>query len=84
MLKKIPLNKARKPDKFLDSQYYPVSQSAFGVYRLSNGKQTKIINPEKESIKFSQLSDLDLFATNQAQIDTYYKFKEQIFKALDI
>jgi hypothetical protein len=82
LLKKLPLNEARKPNEFLDSQYYPVSQSAFGVYRMSNIKQTKLVDPEKNHTPFNKLSEFDLFATNQKQLDTYYQYKQQIFKTI--
>jgi hypothetical protein len=84
LIKKLPLNKARKSGTFLDSQYYPVSESAFGVYRISDIKQTKLINIEKDNIPFSQLSGFDLFASEQEQLDTYYQYKQQIFKAIGI
>lgn len=82
LLKKLPLNEARKPNEFLDSQYYPVSQSAFGVYRMTNIKQMKLVDTEKDHTAFNKLSEFDLFATNQKQLDTYYQYKEQIFKTI--
>lgn len=84
LLKKLPLNPAEKADAFLDSQYYPVAQSAFGVYRISDMKQTKLIDVEKENIPFHQLSKFDLFATKQNELDTYYRYKQQIFEKIGI
>lgn len=79
-LKKISLNKARKSDEFWDTQYYPVSESAFGVYRVSNTKQIKLFDPQKEHTSFNKLSKFDIYATKQEQLDVYYQYKEQVFE----
>ncbi|WP_101696779.1 hypothetical protein [Clostridium minihomine] len=78
------LKKVSSHNELYNSHYYPVDQSAFSVYRISNAKQTKVIDPEKEKIKWNQLSEFDLFATDKEQIEVYYQWKKQIFEALKI
>lgn len=81
LLKKMQFDPSRNLNVFQNSQYYPVTQGAFGYYRISSGKQTQIMD-EEQKYTVNRLKGIDIFATNQQVLDTYYQYKEQILKTI--
>jgi hypothetical protein len=79
LLKKVPFHSQRTLNDFQRSQYYPVTNSPAGCYRVSNSRQTKIMDPDKV-YTIKNLQGMDLFAVNRQVLNTYYQYKEQVFK----
>ena len=78
LLKHVPSDASKTVDSM---QYYPVSESAFGIYRLSNKKQPRILKSTEEIIHFNELQNFDLYTSKQAQLDKYYTYKADVFAA---
>lgn len=82
-LKHMQFDSARTLDSFQKSQYYPVTQGAFGCYRFSNKNQTKIMDDNK-TYTINSLKGLDIFTDDRKVLNTYNQYKEQIFSRLGI
>lgn len=82
LLKQRQFDPDRKLDEFQKSQYYPAMQGAFGYYRVSNVKQTQLMNTDRQQYTLNSLKGMDLFATDQQVLNTYYQYKEQILKMI--
>lgn len=81
LLKPKEFDKSRKLNDFEKSQYYPVTQGAFGCYRVSGKRQTECIDKNKK-YTINTLQGMDIYAADRQVLDTYYDYKEQIFKAI--
>lgn len=84
LLKKIDFNKKRQLNDFQKNQYYPITSSPAGYYRLGGQVQTKVFDFPKDKPKLNELDGFDIYANKKDQLDTYYKYKEEVFKKLGI
>lgn len=76
-------DKSRKLNDFEKSQYYPVTQGAFGCYRISRKRQTECLDKSKK-YTINDLLGMDIYATDSQVLDNYYDYKEQIFKSIGV
>lgn len=84
LLKKVQFDASRKLDKFEESQYYPITHTAAGAYRLSNKKQTKVFCWNKKPESLNSLKGYDLPVEEKKQLDIYYQLKTSVFKKIGI
>lgn len=83
LLKHKQFDPKRNLDDFQRSQYYPVTQGAFGCYQLSSQNQTEIIDNNK-TYTINSLKGFDIFATDRNTLNIYNQYKTQIFKHFSI
>lgn len=83
LLKHKQFDPRRKLDDFQKSQYYPVTQGAFGCYPLSSQYQTEIIDNNK-TYTINSLKGFDIFTSDRKTRDIYNQYKAQIFKHFSI
>lgn len=83
LLKKISFDPHRVLNDFQKMQYYPVTQSAFGCYRLSGKNQTETMN-NKESYTVNSLKGFEIFAYDRKTLDAYHQYKAQILSRFSI
>ena len=83
LLKHKQFDPKRKLDDFQTSQYYPVTQGAFGCYRLSSENQTKLIDSNK-TYTIRSLKAFDVFTNNQKTLDTYNQYKAYMKKRFPV
>lgn len=83
LLKQRQFDPGRELDEFQKSQYYPVMKGAFGYYKVSNKKQTQLMSADRQ-YTLNSLKGMDLFATDQQVLNTYYQYKEQILKMIEM
>ncbi len=84
LLKKIDFNEKRQLNDFQKNQYYPITSSPAGYYRLGGQVQTKLFNFSKDKFKLNELNGFDIYANKKEQLDIYYKYKGEVFKELGI
>ncbi len=83
LLKHKQFDPRRNLDDFQKSQYYPVTQGAFGCYRLTSQNQTEIINSNK-TYTINLLKSFDIFTSDRKTLDIYNQYKEQMFRHFGI
>ncbi len=83
LLKHKQFDPRRNLDDFQKSQYYPVTQGAFGCYRLSSQNQTEIIDSNK-AYTINSLRGFDIFTSDRKTLDIYNEYKVQIFRHFGI
>lgn len=83
LLKHMQFDPQRKLNNFQESQYYPVTESAFGYYRISNKNQKEPMN-ENKTYTINSLKDFDIFTSIQKDLDTYNEYKAQIFSRFGV
>ncbi len=84
LLKKVQFDSGRTLNDFESSQYYPITQTAAGAYRLSSQKQTKVFSWDKKPESMNSLIGYDVPVEEKKQLDIYYELKNQVFGLLDI
>lgn len=77
-------NSNKNVSSFENSQYYINTASAFGMFQISNNKQTKLIDYTKYSETINSLKNIDVFTDSQNFLDLYYKLKNELFKKYEI
>lgn len=77
LLKHKQFDPQRKLDDFQKSQYYPVTQGAFGCYRLSAEDQTEPMD-DKKTYTINSLKGFDIFTNDRKTLDTYNQYKAYI------
>lgn len=83
LLKPKQFDPHRKLDDFQKTQYYPVTQGAFGCYRISDKRQTVIMKDEQNKIyTINNLKGMDVYATDRQTLDTYYQYMDRIFDTI--
>lgn len=83
LLKKVPFDTHRVLNNFQISQYYPVTSSAFGCYRLSEKNQTEPMDKGK-IYRMDSLKGLDIFTYDPMTLNTYNQYKIEIFNKVGI
>lgn len=83
LLKHKKFDPRRTLDDFQQSQYYPVTQGAFGCYRLFAKNQTELMDSNK-TYTINSLKGFDIFTGDRKTLNTYYKYKSRIFQCLGI
>jgi ATP-dependent exoDNAse (exonuclease V) alpha subunit len=81
LLKKRQFDPKRQLDEFQSSQYYPVTQGALGHYKCANERQTQLLSAN-QPVTLNELKNIEIFATDQQTLNTYYQYKEQILKQI--
>ncbi|WP_444643178.1 hypothetical protein ACRQU7_01420 [Caproiciproducens sp. R1] len=84
LLKKVQFDPERKLTDFENSQYYPITQTAAGAYRLSNQKQTKVFSWAKNPESMNSLAGYDIPVEDKKQLDIYYQLKSGVLGELGI
>lgn len=64
-------------------QYYPVTQGAFGCYRLSGTRQTAPL-PSGGAYTISSLKDRDIFTSDAKVFQAYRECRKKIFSFLQL
>lgn len=82
LLKPKQFDPYRKLDDSQKTQYYPVTQGAFGCYRISDKRQTEIMDEQNKIYTVNTLKGMDVYATDGQILDTYYQYRDQIFSAI--
>lgn len=83
-LNKKKWNSNKMISSFENSQYYITTASAFGVFRTSNDKQTKLIDYTKYDETINTLKKIDVFTDSKNILYQYYQLKNELFKKYDI
>ena len=84
LLKKAKFDSNRQLTSFERSQYYPITQTAAGAYRISGNKQTKVFNWDKKRECLNSLTGYDLPVQDSKELDFYYNIKDNVFQSLHV
>ena len=77
-------NKAKVPTKYENSEYYVTSLSAFGVFRPTNEKQTKLIVYRTKNVTINNIQGLDIMTDSKDVLNQYYNLKKELFNKYSI
>lgn len=67
------------------TECYPTTQSSLSTYRLTNTVQTELFEyREDHPVTLNSMKGLDLAVNRQADLDYYYKTKNEIFEQFGI
>lgn len=77
LLKHKQFDPERKLDAFQKSQYYPVTKSVFGCYRLSPGGRTELVD-ENKAYTVHSLKDFNIFTGDPQTLETYKRYRAWI------
>lgn len=73
-------NPVKKLSDYENSQYYVTTNSAFGMFRISNNKQTRMLDYTLYNATINNTKGIDVFTNSKNSLNQYYKLKEDLFK----
>jgi hypothetical protein len=84
LLKKVEFDSKRQLTSFEKSQYYPITQTAVGAYRISERKQMRVFDWDKKHESLNSLAGYDLPVQDSKELDFYYNIKDSVFQLLHV